>query len=81
MATITKRKDHWFVQVRLKDHKPIIWAANTESELKSGIYVDPTKFLIPHYQNALIAIDQKSLLRRRAPLKNLIELQCDRLMS
>ena len=92
MATITKRKDHWFVQVRLKDHKPIrksfdteskaiIWAANTETELKSGIYVDPTKFLIPHYQNALIAIDQKSLLRRRAPLKNLIELQCGRLMS
>ena len=41
MATITKRKDHWFVQVRLKDHKPIIWAANTETELKSGVYVDP----------------------------------------
>ena len=51
MATITKRKDHWFVQVRLKDHKPIrksfdteskaiIWAANTETELKSGVYVD-----------------------------------------
>ena len=52
MTTITKRKNHWFVQVRLKDHKPIrksfdteskavILAANTEAELKSGVYVDP----------------------------------------
>ncbi|MDA1343706.1 MAG: hypothetical protein O2966_07590 [Proteobacteria bacterium] len=52
MATIAKRKDRWFAQVRLKDHKPIhkyfdteskaiIWAANTETKLKPGVYVDP----------------------------------------
>ena len=66
MATITKRKDHWFVQVRLKDHKPIrksfdteskaiIWAANTETELKSGVYVDPREIF-----NTSLSVKNKS---------------------